>query len=465
MTLIVGDRVKLITDRWKDDRYNPIYKGSQGIVIGTVVEGTKMITPELPITVNWDNGEVNGYTEANLAIVQKHCVRLVKGVKYIKLCTHCKKEMEETEVLFGTDEKCLCKDCNAKLYVVCSECKQIMLKDTGRIKDEEVYCEDCYTKLYIPCDECNTPILREDGIEYEDKIYCNPCFNEEYFTCSQCGETILRDNSYIHNDEMYCENCYEEITSNAGAILDHDYKPEPIFSKQQWENTTYLGIELELECEAEKSSKDLAESLKDKFGTDDFFYLKEDGSLTNGFEIVTHPHTLQKHRERKWRDILTWLKQQGATSYENEHCGLHIHVDKKSLSNLEWYKIAVFFYKCQSYIISFSKRTRTQVDEWAEFCSPKSICEANNAPVVYHDRYEAVNWDNRDTVEFRIFRGTLDWRRFWASLTFTASLLDYVRETGVAHFTTKDGEELWTHFRNWTKRDYQFLYNYLKEAK
>ena len=97
-------------------------------------------------------------------------------------------------------------------------------------------------------------------------------------------------------------------------------------------------------------------------------------------------------------------------------------------------------------------------------CVPSDLV-ANTKYTPYEDRYEAVNWKNYDTVEFRIYRGTLKWNRFWASLNFTASLMDYVRETGVAHFTTKDGYELWKHFVEWTKKNYQFLYKYLKGAK
>ena len=267
----------------------------------------------------------------------------------------------------------------------------------------------------------------------------------------------------MSDEEGYCESCYED--KNNRTVHSHDYKPVPIFNKQKWENTAYLGIELEIEADG-GDKYDLAESFVAKYGLDNnFCYLKEDGSLNNGFEIVTHPHTLQKHKERKWREILKWLEKQGADSYDNKECGLHVHVNKNLLSNLEWHKVAMFFYKCQNDITHFSKRTEEQIRDFAKFRQAKSIDEAKEEYQNFEDRYEALNWENEDTVEFRIYRGTLQWKRFWASVNFTASLLDYVREIGVAHFTTKDGYQLWKHFVEWTKKDYHFLYKYLKGAK
>ena len=472
MALRVKDRVKLISDRFGDTPGNPIFGGRQGAVIGTVTKADYALPPGIAnIVVAWDNGISNFYHEDDLKVAQKHRVRRVKGVKYIKLCSQCKREMEEDEKRYGIGNEFICETCYHKLYGTCSKCRQIILEEIGYTnRDGEFYCRDCYVKLYTTCDRCTKEILREEAVEYDGKLYCNDCFSDEFVQCEDCSEIIPRDEAFRYNNIIYCEDCYsedytpctqcgevipnDEIYMDDGGsycescyedrtnreVYNHDYKPAPVFSKQKWENTAYLGIELEIETKNDKYK--LADEFINKFGVNNFCYLKEDSSLSNGFEIVTHPHTLQKHREKKWREILRWLKEHGANSYDNKECGLHVHVNRNLLSKLEWHKVAIFFYKCKGHIIHFSKRTEEQIKQWAEFCPPKNTHNANREYTSYCNRYEALNWENDDTVEFRIYRGTLDWKRFWASLNFTASLLDYVRETGVAHFTTKDEYQL-----------------------
>ena len=59
MKFKVGDRVKLIDDKFGDRPDNPVWGGSQGYVEGTVYEVEK--NTKTGIFVRWDNGSINCY--------------------------------------------------------------------------------------------------------------------------------------------------------------------------------------------------------------------------------------------------------------------------------------------------------------------------------------------------------------------------------------------------------------------
>ena len=67
-----------------------------------------------------------------------------------------------------------------------------------------------------------------------------------------------------------------------------DYKPKPVFYGQV---TRFFGVELEVDDGGEDC--DYAEQLLSITGKR--MYIKHDGSLDEGFEMVTHPMTLEYH--------------------------------------------------------------------------------------------------------------------------------------------------------------------------
>lgn len=73
-----GDRVKLLPDKYYDERSNPSWGGEHGYIMGTVsrVEKTGWIG------VNWDNGQSNSYYQSDLG--QAYGIELKVG-DYVKL--------------------------------------------------------------------------------------------------------------------------------------------------------------------------------------------------------------------------------------------------------------------------------------------------------------------------------------------------------------------------------------------
>ena len=105
---------------------------------------------------------------------------------------------------------------------------------------------------------------------------------------------------------------------------------------------------------------------------DEHIYIKYDGSLDDGFEIVSHPATLNYHlNDFPWEDILHYAVQMGYRSHQTSTCGLHIHVNRLSLGEThadQEEAISRILYLVEAYwneLLKFSRRTESAMNRWA----------------------------------------------------------------------------------------------------
>ena len=113
---------------------------------------------------------------------------------------------------------------------------------------------------------------------------------EEKLICCVCGCEVSQGDELYIDEDVICEECYSNRVDD-DYINDYSYKPEPIF---YGENNRYYGIELEVD----KGGKygDYAKMILDVANIhDEHIYIKSDSSLDDGFEIVSHPMTLEYH--------------------------------------------------------------------------------------------------------------------------------------------------------------------------
>ena len=166
----------------------------------------------------------------------------------------------------------------------------------------------------------------------------------------------------------------------------------------------------------------------------DRLYCKHDGSLSDGFELVTHPMTLQYHENQMpWAEILAQAVDMGYTSHQAGTCGLHVHVSRRAFGETEAEqeaaiaRVLYFFEKNWEELLRFSRRTQRQLDQWAARYGykeqPREILE--HAKKGYHGgRYTCVNLQPSETIEFRIFRGTLKYNTLIATLQLVDRVCD-----------------------------------------
>ena len=76
---------------------------------------------------------------------------------------------------------------------------------------------------------------------------------------------------------------------------------------------------------------------------------------------------------------------------------------------------------------------------------------------------------SRETIELRVFRGTLDYKRFSATIQFAHAISNFVKIHGITSFLYGEGEykkNSWKLFTDWCKEvKYNHLVSYLEKEK
>jgi len=311
---------------------------------------------------------------------------------------------------------------------VCSECGDTHTTDKLNKFDGKTLCTDCFHDNTVTCVDCNTRIWEDDSYHDDDIYVCSSCYEHHYRHCNSCECLVTLDDVFYAYDDPYCEGCYHELDDRDDdeyddedrAIHSYNYKPEPVFHG----DGIHYGIELEVDEAGEKDAH-AWEVLDVGNYNDDNIYIKHDGSLNNGFEIVSHPMSLQYHQtQMNWKGIMSKLIELGYLSHRTSTCGLHIHVEKSMLGDTferqetTISNILYFVEKHWNELLKFSRRTPDQMKRWASRYgykdSPKEILD--HAKTGSLGRYVCVNLENRHTIELRMFRGTLKYSTFIATL-------------------------------------------------
>ncbi len=297
--------------------------------------------------------------------------------------------------------------------LVCTCCGSETDEDTSRAFDGELLCETCYFEETVTCEHCGNRIWSDDNSGSDTMPLCGSCYDDFYTTCEDCGRIIPReDANYIDDFDNipYCDSCIEEHRSH--SIHDYSYKPEPIF---YGDSNRYFGVELEID-DGGKYSDNADELLQIGNRDNEHIYIKSDGSLNDGMEIVTHPMSLNYHKTKMpWEDIMRRAIQLDYRSHKTSTCGLHIHVNRTTFGSTREAQdecISRVLYFVEHHwleLLKFSRRTEYQMNRWAARygykSNPKEILE--DAKKGSNGRYACVNITNWNTVEFRMFRGTL----------------------------------------------------------
>ena len=297
------------------------------------------------------------------------------------------------------------------------------------------------------CDLCGEVQPLGERIVVGDQHLCQNCYADHYTHCTRCGTQIrYEDCRYpCGDDEPYCTACYRNVMD---GIHDYYFKPTPIFYGQ---GPRFFGVELEIDGAGE--DRDNARELLGIANRENqLIYCKHDGSLADGFEIVTHPMSLEFHQNTMpWAEVMREAVSMGYTSHQAGTCGLHIHVNRDAFGNTEGLqdvriaRILYFFEKNWEELLKFSRRTQGQLNQWAARYGykdqPREILD-HAKKGGEGGRYSCVNLQNRDTIEFRIFRGTLKYN----TLIATLQLVDRVCEVALNLSDAQIKELSWTTF-------------------
>ena len=362
-------------------------------------------------------------------------------------CTDCSKTVERDSCISAPNNKMVCESCQDD-YFCCEKCKDYYLNDNAHCVNDNYYCDDCFSENYNTCSRCEEIVHVDDCAFYDGDPYCEDCFDENYRVCANCG-----DANHLHdlNVDDYCPNCRDPDENEYIDLYGYSKNPRILayeacpdswsMHKESWENTLYMGFELEMEF---NNFSDIYPIINKHL--EHKYIFKHDGSIDGGGELVVTPHTLKAYRKIKFGEMLNDLKTY-ATSYDNNHCGLHIHVNRDSFHNNDLDKLRAFFSQNCEQLLKFSQRSKGRMQEWARFGRKWNAGWDQG-------KYSAIHI-TRNTYEFRIFRGTLDYTRFRASLEFVDALCTYVKTVGLTHCTSQNS---WGCFRDYVRKNqYRFL--------
>ena len=309
---------------------------------------------------------------------------------------------------------------NEELY--CEECGVRLTEDSVHMFDGKRMCGDCLERMTTVCDCCSRRIWNDDAEGDEDTTLCYRCFENHYTTCEDCGRLIhYNDAHYDEEDDLpYCDHCYAKFRNR--SIHPYNYKPDPIFYGS---GSLFMGIELEIDGGGE--NRDNAQNILDIANCNGTkIYCKHDGSLSEGFEIVSHPMTIDYHlHEMNWQEIMEEALSMDYVSHNSGSCGLHIHVNRDAfgISDEEQEagigRVVFFVEKHWNELVKFSRRSASSLNRWAaRYATISGTAKETyrKAKDKYAGRYVAVNLENYNTIEFRMFRGTLRYKTFVATL-------------------------------------------------
>jgi len=271
------------------------------------------------------------------------------------------------------------------------------------------------------CSSC-----REQSYQYSDRYDAwvhDDCVRN---ALDEDGERCIidEDDPEFHYDEELDRYIHEDYEPPSRSVIKSYHHSKPFFSVRGDSWVAAYGRALGVELEVEGHSVDPATAARaihdhvngGEFGRHVFF--ERDGSLSNGFELISQPMSVPALRE-----VFQFLREpslvRGLRSHRTSTCGLHVHVSRAGLSNLTIARAVTFVNDSgnDAFIQALARRYNTG------FCNIRDKdLETAHLP---GDRYEAINLTGSGTIEFRIFRGSLKYEAVVAAVEFCHALLEY----------------------------------------
>lgn len=212
-------------------------------------------------------------------------------------------------------------------------------------------------------------------------------------------------------------------------IIPHSWESEEVTS-----TTRYFGVELETEMTgvSEIEYTNLVHNYFNPSGVENaLIKMERDSSLTNGCEIIFQPMTIKYIEKNKefFKEGLKRLENSGATSHDNGRCGLHVHVSRASMSEDGINNLYTMFSVFEKELVIFSRRRSFSYCRFMNFDNLKmQHIPYIDKEYISHNKTTghgcAINNGNSATIEVRIFRGTLNFRTFMASIELVSNMCE-----------------------------------------
>lgn len=339
---------------------------------------------------------------------------------------------------------------------VCPTCP-----NCGEYLPEGRHCESCEVEDYDGEWHYRSDCSREWLRGYGEEWISNYERDNDWTFCEECNEYV-RNEEYDFDHDM-CYNCWEEQENEEadGPILDyHEHsRTDFVYFGEMDKDGDFVGVGTELEISGNPNSsnpkceynQEFAEDLMSTCGlAENECRYETDGSIGDGFEIITEPHTVEDFwsKTKAWETMLETCRKAGFKSHDTGVCGLHVHVSRTMFSKdpktqrLRIAKVFKFYEKRWDDLLLASRRKNTL------YCGRNEVrVKLNNEKVEATDSafkwreglayYEsrvsghhvALNNGNSATFEYRLGRGTLNKASFFAWIDLCLTLTKNSRKS------------------------------------
>lgn len=332
----------------------------------------------------------------------------------------------------------------AEDYYICENCGDIHhMDDCTIVYGGDRVCEDCLDEDYVYSELMNEYIHRDDAFYYADDqtYYDNPvheCCRDNFGWQSDVSgrwysddiEALVTADDYRYaegeEDDLYwCEHEeeYYYCSSNRPEGLIRGYHKRPTL-KFFGEGPKFFGLELECDgSDADGSEDDVRAIFKNHM---DRFYFNSDGSLSHGFEAITHPMSPEEMLKIDWEQITNEMENR---YYDNDRdtAGIHIHVSRRFFhGDKNIGRLVRMFSENYSEMIKFAHRPEHKAADWAKRVRGTTRQYAIDwyESAYSSGRYTAVNLQNAETVEIRLFHSLASRQHIMACIQLTDVLTD-----------------------------------------
>lgn len=250
-------------------------------------------------------------------------------------------------------------------------------------------------------------------------------------------------NNYYYHENRDAWYSYEEEEERFG-LMDYCQKAESFFGffdengkVKDTGRTQFFGLEMEYEYEGSPDDETV-QSIVQKHR----FIATEDGSLDEGFELKGAPMTYSVAKDAI-KSCIEELKQ--SIDFDgHDTCGVHIHVSRASLSDLQVGLIQRFIYAESSHDFitkvagrrpnSYCYRDRDAYTVTGRLRKERSYVDKQTGKLRYtykhrgeghHSRYECMNMTSGHTIEFRLFAGTAKVAQLHRYMEFVKALIEF----------------------------------------
>ncbi len=285
------------------------------------------------------------------------------------------------------------------------------------------YCQDHLDRYFVHCVESG---------EYDDsrEMVKTPrgwmtrlaVQTSEFRTCNSCGN-LAHESLYI----SLCNSCgdqqqYDADNRSYSSEYHSCYHWKKHILDDEDEDVVLYGCEIEVDNGQREDSLDLEDIRSHDLVAD----IQSDGSLEQGFEVITHPSShgyLKVHLGDVVQDSMEYMD----CEYEHK-AGFHVHVGRSHLSGDACKRLDYFVHRYREEVTQLAYRDS---DEWAGF--NKDINDRFDLFGKSNSRYEAINFNNDRTIEFRMFAPPPTKGRVDMYLDFVKSVVEYCRLTTNYH--------------------------------